>query len=119
MTDPEGGRTGNRFQSDRVLERLASALQARRERHEPPFQWPLMLVLGGLVVSLGIVATDHFRRGSVLFAGFVLLAFVLRLVLSDRTVGWLAVRTRRTDLACLGFLALSVTVFSVIVPPPS
>ena len=119
MTDPEGGRTGSRFQSDRVLERLASARQARRERHEPPLQWPLMLVLGGLVLSLGIVSSDHFKRGSVLFAGFVLLAFVLRLVLRDRTVGWLAVRSRRTDLICLGFLAISVTVFALIVPPPS
>ncbi len=119
MTDPAGGKPASKFQADRVLERKAAASQASRDRHEPTLQWPLLVVLSGLVVSLAIVATDHFRRGSVLFAGFVVLAFVLRLVLPDREIGWLAVRSRRIDLICLGFLAVSVTVFSLIVPPPS
>lgn len=85
----------------------------------PRFQWPLTVVLTGMVGSLVIVGTDHFRRGSVLFAGFVGLAFALRLVLSDRGAGWLAVRCRLIDLACLGFLTVGLFVFSLIVPPPS
>ena len=76
-------------------------------------------MIGGLVVSLLIVAGDHFRRGSVLYAGFVGLAFILRLVLSDQEAGWLAVRSRRVDLLVLGSLAGALTVFSVIVPSPS
>ncbi|MGB8020786.1 MAG: DUF3017 domain-containing protein [Candidatus Nanopelagicales bacterium] len=85
----------------------------------PRLQWPLAVVLAGLVGSLVIVGTDHFRRGSVLFAGFVGLAFVLRLLLSDRGAGWLAVRCRIIDLACLGILTVSLFVFAMIVPPPS
>lgn len=85
----------------------------------PRLQWPLTIILAGLVGSLVIVGTDHFRRGSVLFAGFVGLAFLLRLFLSDRGAGWLAVRCRLIDLACLGFLTVSLFVFALIVPPPS
>jgi hypothetical protein len=78
-----------------------------------------MLVLTGLVSSLLVVADDHFRRGSVLFAAFVVLAFFLRLILSDRDAGWLVVRSRAIDLACLGVLGLSLSVFALIVPSPS
>jgi hypothetical protein len=107
------------FVEDRAEEDAAEVVEAARERAEPRFQWPLTMVLVGLVVSLGIVAADHFRRGSVLFALVVWLAMGLRAVLSDTRAGWLAVRSRGVDLAVLGALAASLTVFSLIVPPPS
>lgn len=88
-------------------------------RSSPPFQWPSVLVLLGLTVSLAVVASDHFRRGSVLFAAFVVLAFFLRLLLRDSDAGWLAVRSRVVDLACLSALGISLGVFALIVPPPS
>ena len=78
-----------------------------------------MVVLAGLLVSLIVVADDHFRRGSVLFAGFVVLAFFLRLFLPERDAGWLAVRGKGIDLLCLGFLGIGLSVFALIVPPPS
>ena len=77
------------------------------------------MVLVGLLISLVVVADDHFRRGSVLFAAFVVLAFFLRLFLPERDAGWLAVRSRRIDLLCLGFLGIGLSVFALIVPPPS
>jgi hypothetical protein len=107
------------FYADRREEDAARKAAEAREAGGPRYQWPLVLVLAGLVVSLLVVAADHFRRGSVLFAGFVVLAFFLRLILSDRDAGWLAVRSRTVDLLCLGFLSLSLTVFAFIVPPPS
>lgn len=110
---------GDPFSADRREEDAAQAVEHEREVGGPRFQWPIALVLVGLVVSLVVVATDHFRRGSVLFAGFVVLAFFLRLLLSDRDAGWLAVRSRGVDLACLGFLGLTISVFALIVPPPS
>ena len=109
----------DRFAEDRVEEEAAQVTDAARLRSGPRLQWPLTVVLIGLVVSLTIVATDHFRRGSVLFAAFVGLAFVLRLVLPENEAGWLAVRSRRIDLVVLAALALSLSVFSLIVPPPS
>lgn len=122
---PSGAQSGpsdplmSDFSADRVEEDVAASAVAAQDAGGPPFQWPLMLVLTGLVVSLVIVATDHFRRGSVLFATVVVFAFFLRAFLSARDAGWLAVRSRRVDLLCLGFLGLTLTVFALIVPPPS
>jgi Protein of unknown function (DUF3017) len=107
------------FVEDRAEEDAALIVDAVRDRVGPRLQWPLGVVLAGLVVSLVIVSGDHFRRGSVLYAAFVALAFVLRLGLSDGGAGWLAVRSRRVDLVVLGGLAGSLAVFSAIVPPPS
>ena len=75
-------------------EDAALSAEVARDSGGPPFQWPLMVVLGGLLVSLIVVADDHFRRGSVLFAAFVVLAFFLRLFLPERDAGWLAVRSK-------------------------
>jgi hypothetical protein len=107
------------FQSDRREEDQALAAERAREAGGPRFQWPSMLVVTGLVSSLLVVADDHFRRGSVLFAAFVVLAFFLRLILSDRDAGWLVVRSRAIDLVCLGVLGLSLSVFALVVPSPS
>jgi hypothetical protein len=107
------------FTRDRVEEDAALSAEVARDSGGPRFQWPLMVVLVGLVVSLIIVASDHFRRGSVLFAGFVVGAFFLRLILPDRDAGWLAVRGKGIDLVCLGLLGVGLSVFALIVPPPS
>lgn len=107
------------FAADRAAEDAALAAEQARAAAGPRYQWPLVLVLGGMVLSLLIVAADHFRRGSVLFAAFVLLAFFLRLILSDRDAGWLVVRSRAIDLACLAVLGVGLTVFAFVVPPPS
>lgn len=107
------------FTRDRVAEDAALSVDAVRGATGPAFQWPLMVVLGGLLFSLAVVADDHFRRGAVLFAGFVVGAFFLRLFLSERDAGWLAVRSKGIDLLCLGFLGISLSVFALIVPPPS
>lgn len=116
--DPAGSGAPD-FTHDRVEEDAALSVEAARNAGGPPFQWPLSTVLVGLLISLIVVADDHFRRGSVLFAGFVVLAFFLRLFLPERDAGWLAVRSRRIDLLCLGFLGIGLSVFALIVPPPS
>jgi hypothetical protein len=116
LVDP---RLADPFVADRAEEDAALAVEVVRASRGPRWQWPSVLVVVGMVVSLAIVATDHFRRGAVLFAGFVLLAFFLRLILRDEDAGWLAVRSRAVDLACLGALATSLSIFALIVPPPS
>jgi hypothetical protein len=92
--------------------------ELRLNRH-PKWQWPLSVVLLGAVLSLGIVAANHFRRGSVLLAAFVWLGFFLRLLLSDADAGLLTVRSKRTDLVVLLTLAMSVSLLALAVPPPS
>ncbi len=107
------------FSRDRRMEAAAVARRAARAKVGPPLQWPLTLVICGMVAALVWVAADHFRRGSVLFSAVVLLAFLMRLTLRDRDAGWLVVRSRRVDLIYLGVLSTSLWVFSLIVPPPS
>jgi len=81
-------------------------------------QWPIGVVLIGVVASLVVVALDHFRIGSLMLAGSLVLAFVLRLVLPSSQIGMLAVRSRTVDLVVLGTLALVLAVFALWVPPP-
>lgn len=116
---PQTPEPGDAFLADRRAEDAALAEDVARSSRGPRLQWPLMLVLGGLLVSLAVVASDHFRRGAVLFAAFVVLAFFLRLILSDDDAGWLAVRSRAVDLLWLGALGVSLSVFALVVPPPS
>ncbi|MGA0010311.1 MAG: DUF3017 domain-containing protein [Candidatus Nanopelagicales bacterium] len=82
-------------------------------------QWPITVVLVGVVAALAIVALDHFRIGSLVLAASLVLAFVLRLVLPQDRVGMLAVRSRRVDLVVLGSLAAALVVFALWVPPPA
>jgi hypothetical protein len=81
-------------------------------------QWPLLVVLLGVLVALVLVGLDFFRRGSIVLAGSVLLAAFLRLLLPDREAGLLVVRSRRVDVAVLGALGALLAAFAFWVPPP-
>jgi len=82
-------------------------------------EWPITLVLAGVAIAMVFIALDSFRRGSVVLSASVLLAAFLRLLLSDRDAGMLAVRTKKVDVITLGLLGLGVTIFTFWVPPPS
>lgn len=82
-------------------------------------QWPLTATLAVVVAGLVVVASGHFRRGTVLLAFGVALAFFLRLLLPGREAGLLAVRSKRVDVTVLAMLALAVSVLALWVPPPS
>ena len=72
---PQTPEPGDAFLADRRAEDAALAEDVARSSRGPRLQWPLMLVLGGLLVSLAVVASDHFRRGAVLFAEYLDLRF--------------------------------------------
>lgn len=82
-------------------------------------QWPLALVLTGFSVATAVVMLDSFRRGALLMAASLILAFFFRLVLSDRDAGMLRVRSRRVDLVVLGVLAGLMLLFAFWVPAPN
>lgn len=69
--------------------------------------------------SLTLVATDHFRRGSVVLAASVVLATFLRLLLSNEEAGLMAVRSKRIDVAVLGALGIGLAIFGYWVPAPN
>lgn len=98
---------------------MAEVHQLRPRRRRWWAQWPITVVLGGVVIALAIVALDRFRLGSLLLAASLVLAFLLRLVLSSERAGMLAVRAKKVDLIVLGVLAAALAVLAISVPPPA
>lgn len=60
----------------------------------------------------------YFRFGLAVIATAAVLAFVLRLRLSDKAAGMLAVRSRKADLIVLGVLSVGLVVLAIWVPAP-
>ena len=94
------------------------AAPAAAPRAGPFRQWPIVLVLIGVVISLTVVALGHFRRGSVLLAGTVVLAMFLRLLLREDEAGMLVVRSKVIDVVTLAVLGVALAVLAFAVPAP-
>lgn len=94
-------------------------------RHRPSLgrlvraQWPYLMVLAIAAAGLAVVASDHFKRGTTLFAAAICLAAVLRAALPGRAVGWLRVRDRLVDVLTLTALGVATLIAALVVPPPS
>ncbi len=82
-------------------------------------EWPISLVMLGIGLSMIFVATDHFRRGSLVLAVSVVLATFLRLFLPENQAGMLAVRSKGVDVAVLVVLGVGLTIFALWVPAPN
>ncbi len=84
-----------------------------------PREWPIIVVLAASLASLLVVATGHFRPGTVAFAAALLLALLLRVSLGDRRSGLLAVRSRLLDGLTLTVLAALTLALALVIPPPT
>jgi Protein of unknown function (DUF3017) len=76
---------------------------------------PAALVAVIALVGLGLVLSQHWRRGAVLLGAALLVAAVLRLALPAEQAGLLAIRSKAIDVLCYsGFgvtmVALAVTI---------
>ena len=80
-------------------------------------QWPLAVTLLGLASGVLWAGSGHWLRGTVLIGATFMLATVLRLVLPERLVGLLGVRSRIVDAACLALLGAGIIAAALIVPP--
>jgi hypothetical protein len=81
-------------------------------------EWPITLVLLCVAAGFAVVLSNHFRRGSVVISGALLLAALLRMLLPTRRAGLLAVRSRAFDVAVLSTLGLGMFLTAVVVAPP-
>jgi len=79
-------------------------------------EWPLILSL--LVAATGLVVLTFYnwRNGVLVFSAAVLLAGVLRVILSDTAAGLLHVRGRMFDTALLLGVGLAIGTLALIVP---
>ncbi len=84
----------------------------------PRRQWPLLLVSAGVLggVASTVIGPQTWRPGCVVIGVSVLLAGLLRLVLSDRRAGLLQVRSKGFDVAVLLFTGGAIVALALIVP---
>ena len=78
-------------------------------------QLPLLAVLVAVGVGLLAVAFDHWRKGLIVVGLALLGGAVLRLLLPERRVGFLAVRSRPIDVVLLAGAGLLLTVIAATV----
>ena len=69
-------------------------------RSRTPAALPAALVAAVALAGMGLVITQHWRKGAVLLGGALLVAAVLRMVIPLDRVGLLAIRSRAVDVLC-------------------
>ena len=79
-------------------------------------QLPLLAVLAVVAVGLGLVAVEHWRKGLTVMGLALVGAALLRLLLPERRVGFLAVRSRPVDVVLLAAAGLALTTISLAIP---
>ena len=79
-------------------------------------QLPLLVVLVVVGVGLMVVTVGHWRQGLVVIGLALVGAAVLRLLLPVRRVGFLAVRSRPTDVLLLALAGLALAVTALTIP---
>ena len=81
-------------------------------------QLPLLAVLVVVGIGLLVVTIGHWRQGLAMIGLALVGAGVLRLLLPVRRVGFLAVRSRPTDVVLLAGAGLALTVTALTIPAP-
>jgi hypothetical protein len=83
-------------------------------------QLPYLAVLAGVVIALAIIGIGvHLvRSGTLVLAGVLLVAAMVRLILPERLAGMLSSRRRLLDVAILGVLGIGLLVAGLVVPVP-
>ena len=82
-------------------------------------EWPLATSLAVVLAGLLVVASGHFRRGTVVLSFGITLALFLRILLPSDRAGMLAVRSKKVDVVVLAALTVATSVMALWVPPPS
>ena len=79
-------------------------------------QLPLLAVLVTVGIGLLMVTFEHWRKGLVVVGVALVGGAALRLLLPVRRVGFLAVRSRTTDVVLLAGTGLALAVIALAIP---
>jgi hypothetical protein len=77
---------------------------------------PITIVLAIVAFGLLLIALAHWRRGTAALAFAMLLAGLLRMVLSERVIGVLAVRGKGFDVAFYAVVGAFMLALAIGVP---
>ncbi len=77
-------------------------------------------VLAGAAAALAVMhqGVDYLKSGTLVLAGFLLVAAIVRLTLPDRATSMLASRRRSLDVAVFTTLGIGLLVAGLVVPAP-
>ncbi len=81
-------------------------------RSRIPAALPAALVVAIALAGMGLVITQHWRKGAVLLGGALLVAAVLRMVIPLDRVGLLAIRSRAVDVLCYSAFGIVMMVLA-------
>jgi len=99
------------------MRHAASRSGRGRDRFGPLAYW---LVLAGTLAALAIIrqGVHLLKSGTLVLAGFLLVAAVARIALPERPAGLLASRRRLIDVAVFAVLGIGLLVAGLVVPAP-
>lgn len=80
-------------------------------------QWPLFITLVGVTAGVAVTASSHWKRGTAIIGAVFVMATLLRVLLPEKYVGLLGVRSRLVDGLCLGLLGAGILILAILVPP--
>jgi hypothetical protein len=80
-----------------------------------PIFLPAALVAVIALVGMGLVLSQHWRRGAVLLGAALLVAAVLRLALQAEQAGLLAIRSKAIDVLCYSGLGVTMVLLAVTI----
>ncbi|RVW11471.1 DUF3017 domain-containing protein [Prescottella agglutinans] len=78
---------------------------------------PILAVLLVVAAAFVLVLADRWRRGALVLGGAMLLAAVLRAVVSPERVGLLAVRGKGFDVAAMTVVGAAIIALAVSIDP--
>lgn len=79
-------------------------------------QWPLMVVVAGIVMGLGVVAVGQWRFGCVVIGASLGIGAVERLALADADAGLLKVRSKAFDVLIMLGMGAAIIALAILVP---
>ncbi len=84
-------------------------------RSRLPTFLPIALVAVIALVGMGLVLTQHWRRGAVLLGVALLVAAVLRLAVPAERVGLLAIRGKTVDVLCYSGFGVAMVLLAATI----
>ena len=85
------------------------------DRSRLPAFVPVVLVAVIALVGLGLVLTQHWRRGAVLLGVALLVAAALRTAVPAERVGLLAIRGKVVDVLCYSGFGVAMVLLAVTI----
>lgn len=94
----------------------ASSRTAPTRGTSTPTQWPLVIIVVGVLIGLGIAFLQEWRMGALVIGTSLTIGAVERTLLSRRAAGMLQVRSKVFDVILMLAMGVGIIVLAILVP---